>query len=386
MSDGTPTVDPVDAADSAVSAALSGARDVFRALSGPTAQAAFLDAATRHRVRPLLAWQLRERGELGQWPSTIRQALADAERAEAAVEIVRSRDLCRVLAAFASAKIDVLALKGVALACTIYPAPWLRPREDTDLLVRPADAARASEVLDSLGYGSVPRQSGRVVTHQRSHARSGPHGRDAYDLHWKIANPAPFADLISVDDLMSASTTTTVGGGCTMRVPSRSHALLIACWHRVAHHYDAVDLLWLYDVHLLAARFDKDDIDRTIDLARRTQTVPICLRGLRLASMRFGTSRSPALVEQLERVDLGTESSSSAAAYLDPAARKVDLLAADLKALPGWRARARLVREHLFPPADYMFETYGIASRMLLPGLYAWRIASGARRWFRRLR
>ena len=72
------------------------------------------------------------------------------------------------------------------------------------------------------------------------------------------------------------------------------------------------------------------------------------------------------------------------AIYLDRHARKVDRLAADLRALPGWRSRLRLLREHLFPPAEYMFATSGRSARALLPALYVRRIARGALAWFRR--
>jgi hypothetical protein len=61
----------------------------------------------------------------------------------------------------------------------------------------------------------------------------------------------------------------------------------------------------------------------------------------------------------------------------------VDVLLSDVTALPDWRARARLVKEHVFPPAAYMREAYGISGRGWLPALYIWRFATGARRWFR---
>ena len=35
-------------------------------------------------------------------------------------------------------------------------------------------------------------------------------------------------------------------------------ALFVACVHRVAHHDDAIDLLWLWDIHLLASRLSAD--------------------------------------------------------------------------------------------------------------------------------
>jgi hypothetical protein len=63
--------------------------------------------------------------------------------------------------------------------------------------------------------------------------------------------------------------------------------------------------------------------------------------------------------------------------------RPVDVLAADLRALAGWRARARLLREHLFPRRDYLRTLEGRLGNAPAPLLYARRIVRGASRWFK---
>jgi hypothetical protein len=366
-----------------VCTAMRGAPGSGRPPIDPADCSRFLDAAVSHRVRPLLAWALRQAGALDSWPADVRRALTDAERAEAALEVVRRQQLCGVVRAFDAANVPVLLIKGAALAYSIYPEPWLRPREDTDLLVDPADVDRADQALAASGYRAAVRQSGRFVSHQRLYVRAEAHGRrDAFDLHWKIANPAAFADLLSAGDLLRDSATIAIDRA-VVRIPSTAHSLLLACWHRVSHHADREDLLWLYDVHLLTSRRTAADAAVVIDIARRTGTGAICARGVRLAAERFASGPAP-LAAELDRADGPTP--SAAAAYLARDARPVDLLTADLKALPDWGSRARLLKEHLFPPAAYMHETYGRSSMLLLPALYAWRIASGARRWLQRPR
>lgn len=344
----------------------------------------FLALAREHRVRPLLAWRLRQSGELDSWPAAIRESLAGVERTEAAFEIVRRRALTRVLKAVSDADLPVLLHKGAALAYDIYQEPWLRPREDTDLIVRPADVQRVGETLTALGLQIATRPGGDLVSHQQLYVR--PDGRgsvDAYDVHWKIANPAAFADLISADDLLRDGRVVTIDG-VPARVPSRAHALLLACWHRVSHHYDIGELRWLYDVHLLAATAAPADLEQVLSIARATHTGAICARGFSLASRYFDTPLPPAFLHDLERMASATPSSMSV--YMQADASKADLLAADLRALNGWRPRLQLLWEHLFPPADYMFVTYGGSSRLLLPAWYARRIAGGALRWLRRMR
>jgi hypothetical protein len=62
--------------------------------------------------------------------------------------------------------------------------------------------------------------------------------------------------------------------------------------------------------------------------------------------------------------------------------RPIDRLTADLRAL-GPLAAARLMREHVLPPAEYMQAAYGVRRRAWLPLYYAARVWSGMSRWLR---
>ena len=288
-----------------------------------------------------------------------------------------------LLRAFAAAEVPVLLFKGAALAYAIYPEPWLRPREDTDLLVEGGDASRAGELLGSRGYQAALMQRGELVTNQRLHVRSDASGlRHDRDLHWKIANPVSFAELLTPAELIRCADSTWLGD-VEARCPRRAHPLLLACWHRASHHYDHPNLLWLYDLHLLAEGLTDADAADVLDIARETRTTDVCARGLQLARERFMT-RLPTALTDLQA--LNTTKRSGESVYLRADTRKVDLLAADLRSLPTWGKRLRLVREHLFPPADYMLGSYPGSTRLQLPALYLLRIARGARSWFRPLR
>jgi hypothetical protein len=374
---------PQTAEEALLCAALRGRPDVWRSLGQPDQRERFLDAAVRHRVRPLLAWQLRERGELARWPAELRSALMSAERVEAAIEVVRRTELCRLLDSFETDGIPVLLFKGGALAYGLYPEPWLRPRQDTDLLVHPADADRSARLFERGGYQPTRAVSGRLVAHQRNYVRPAGEGfQHDYDLHWKAANPVSIADLLPAEDLLRSAVAVPLGGGRAARIPRTDHALLLACLHRASHHHDSGDLLWLFDIHLLAGRLTAEDVEALIETARRTGSGRVCARGLRLAAACFETTLPCSLVSDLQRTSEGRQLSS---VYLRSGTRKADLLLADLGAIPGWRGRVRLLREHLFPPADYMMESFGTSSRFWLPVLYGWRIVRGARGWFRRL-
>ena len=72
--------------------------------------------------------------------------------------LIRNRALIEILEACQAASIDMLLIKGIALANLVYSDPALRPMRDIDLLVRVEDATRAEKVLFSLGYVHEERE------------------------------------------------------------------------------------------------------------------------------------------------------------------------------------------------------------------------------------
>ena len=158
------------------------------------------------------------------------------------------------------------------------------------------------------------------------------------------------------------------------------HALLMACLHRVAHHFDPPTLIWLYDIHLLASSMSEEDAARFVALAVDSGLAAICARGIALAQHHFRTPL-PAALDQL--VPAGDE---PLAAYMDEAFRPFDALISDLRALRGYRARWQLLREHLFPPSPYLRAARPRLGSGPLPWLYARRIVRGVSRWFQAAR
>ena len=71
--------------------------------------------------------------------------------------------------------------------------------------------------------------------------------------------------------------------------------------------------------------------------------------------------------------------------FLNPGMRQIDVLRDDLRALPGWRARLTLLKEHLFPGATYMRTSYAPGSTAPVLWLYLGRIVTGARKWLTRV-
>jgi hypothetical protein len=189
-----------------------------------------------------------------------------------------------------------------------------------------------------------------------------------------------FATLPAFDEL-NANAAAVPALGRAARGLAPHAALLLACVHRVAHHFDSRRLIWLYDIHLLASTLSDDEWERFVALAAASDVTVICRQSLLSAKQRLST---PIPDRVLCDPRWSTEPHAEpTAAYLTPRSRAEHVLG-ELRALPRWRDRVQLVRQHLFPPRRYMREVYAVSSRAPLPILYASRVVRGARRWLER--
>ncbi|HWW84549.1 MAG TPA: nucleotidyltransferase family protein, partial [Vicinamibacterales bacterium] len=367
--------------------------------------------ARRHRVHLILAETLQS----DDLEDEAAVASLRAERARASlVDAIRTRMLRDVLDELESAGIPALLLKGAGVAHTIYSAPHLRPRDDLDVMVPQDSVGRAEDLLSASGWRRQAESGGDLHTAQRHYVRGDPSGvLEQVDLHWKIANPHIFRDAVSFDELWAHSIPIPTLG-VHARTLSPADALFLACLHRVAHHQDDLDLLWLWDIHLIVSGLSPEGEDRFVELAERPASRgmrSVCLRGLELARARYGENKKAgaggarperlgvgpqavskdvliALIARLREsiAELGDPSNGPVEAssqFIGGRLSQVDLLRTDLFTLPGWRDRLLLVGEHLFPSAAYMRSRYPRWPRPALPLAYIHRVFRGAPNWFR---
>jgi len=355
-------------------------RAVCRVLSGVAEPLtpALLDVAVDHRVHYLLAagaWRDSD-GDLG-------AALQRELRQAAAFDAWREQDLIGLLAALAAVDVDALLMKGAALAYMIYDAPHLRVRVDTDLLIRREQLEAAERVLAAQGWQRPPESDLELAGAQRHYEKAAPASRHVHlDVHWRIANPRTFSDALSFEEICVRA----------MPVPALGHAaralgtidaLFLACLHRVAHHDDEVDLLWLWDIHLLVSRLSANEEEDFVALAVRTAMTSVCVRGLELAASAFAT---PAAAAQASRLRAAGNGPSEPASRFLGGARPVATLRADLTSASDWRTAARLLGERVVPSRQYMRALYPRFPRALLWLAYADRLVRGTPKWFRRSR
>ena len=350
-------------------------REICAALRGepvhPVDPRSFAQMAVNEGVGPLV-WQSAGAAALDAW---CRERLQEETRRQLALAAVREAELGRVLAVLADAGADVLLIKGAHLAYTLYANPALRPRNDTDLLVRPGHEKTARRALQTLGYKRQPAITGAAVQGQTIFERNGVPGT-VLDVHWRLAGPIVAADLFDFSQLWRRAALLPRLGPAA-RAPHLLDAIAIAAVHLVAHHPNERGLLWLHDLHVLANALGEAEVRSLVDDARSRRVSTVLASALRRAEDRFPSRNGSAILAALT-----CDESEPSAALLDRRAPS-EIALMDLRALRGWRARTSYVAGHLFPPPDYMRRRYAPDSSAPLSWLYATRILSGARKWFR---
>lgn len=298
-------------------------------------------------------------------------ALREEAMRAAAVEAFRLANLREVLAALGD---DVLIVKGTALAYTLYPAPELRPRCDTDILIERERLDAVRQTMTRLGFDETLTSGDTLGVRQHSFSRTDRFGvAHVYDVHLAIANNAVVADVLTFGELIERSRAAPAIAP-NARVPSDSDALLHACVHRVVHHHGSSRMIWLYDIYLLRERMREEEHAAFWIRARDRGVLALCRASVEAAHRAFGGAPLP---------DLGQVPDEPSAAFLRPHRRYGAVIAGDLAALPDWRARLTRLRQLAFPPASFMLRDSGTRSRAALPWLYARRGLRSLARLFR---
>ncbi len=331
-----------------------------------TLDAGEIDALDRHGMAQLVyGWSRSE---------SLRSRAIRAAAWEA-LHLESLRDLLRTLS---TAGVVPLILKGTALAYQLFERPELRARGDTDLLVPEMKVPLVRTALVGLGYieaiTSGDEHGLRQATWYRTDAFGCEHN---FDVHWSVANPAAFSNLIRYDEALPASVEIAAISEHA-RGLDRPRALLLACVHRVAHHHDSDRMIWLVDVELLARRMGTADWIALRALAAQGGVATVTAHSLLAADHLFGTNHA-------SEAAMPTVDGEPSALYLRRDARRFRFLINELTSLGSLSARGRRLRDLAFPPFDYMQKEFGATSRAVLPWFYATRGVRGIARMFRRV-
>jgi hypothetical protein len=183
--------------------------------------------------------------------------------------------LRKILRAFEHEGIDVLLLKGPALASTVYAHPATRPFADIDLLVRPDQYSKTKEALCQLGYRS---QTNRFDTFQELfNAEPFVHSDNSkkyfeVDVHWSLFQ---YHGLSRNNGLEEIFRTKTRAETATLKFETldKVHALLYTAFHLVIQHPKDMRLTWPFLLKAWSTRTNGNFYDRD---ARRSSSASQC--------------------------------------------------------------------------------------------------------------
>ena len=150
---------------------------------------AFLALAKTQRVMPLLWHRLRQKGLEKALPAAAVKAFRETARRNTLYNLRYYGELRLLLSAMKREGIQLILLKGIYLAEAVYGEVGLREMNDIDVLARPADLTRISDILAAMGY--TPLQPICADTTLKAHhhlPRMVKNGHASFEIHWNLTS------------------------------------------------------------------------------------------------------------------------------------------------------------------------------------------------------
>jgi len=212
--------------------------------------------AELHGMAPYMYMRIKQAG--ASLPDDIRRKLAALTFRHSDAIGIRSRAVTEITRRLRDEDIDVLVLKGAALAHLIYPQPGLRPMSDVDVLVAPRHLERAAELVSALGYGAA---GGYVPPADHHHLATVSRTDDGLRVSVEIHHDALAPDNIGsirLGSLSEPARAFTVDG-TTLHTLGHIDTLRHLCRHALEPR-EAMKIGSALDIMLYASTF-ADDID-----------------------------------------------------------------------------------------------------------------------------
>jgi len=361
-----------------------------RSLSDDNSLEQLVKVAFHHNLHLILYDIIRKSPAWGRWPPRLREKLKKEAVTAAILDLIGERELRRVLIRLDECGIQPLLLKGVPLAYSLYRSPSLRPRADTDLLIRDSDLRSVARTLMELGYSGPDAQTGNLTSYQCLYRRKDSFGVDHYlDVHWKINDAQLFAKTFTFDELSAEAIKIPALASCA-RGLGYTHAFLLACMHRFGHAhapfyvdgkpvYAGDHLRWVYDIHLLCSALNTGEWSEFAALARKKGIAQFCIDGLNAAREAFNAQIPDDTIDSLLTA-ADNEGASVQKLRTSPAV----WFLTNLRALPNLGQRIALTKQVILPPSAYMMEKYQTRNWLALSFLYVCRSVLGIFEWLKR--
>ena len=156
------------------------------------------ETACQHGIAPLVYHHLQSVGATESLAPSARDTLQNFSYRNAVRNALLYKDLQAILMALQAIQVEVIVLKGAALAEMVYHHRSLRPMGDVDLLVRRQDVSRVEAKLGSVNY-LLSEVTGTKAWYEKYHyhvifqKHAATPTAIPYEIHWDLERPrSPF--------------------------------------------------------------------------------------------------------------------------------------------------------------------------------------------------
>ncbi len=338
----------------------------------------FLSLTAEQRVRPLLWHRLREKGLEQAVPVEIVDELRGASRSNTLRNLRLYAELRRLLTVLEGEGIPLILLKGIFLAEAVYGDMGLREMNDIDVLARPGDVTRISEILEGMGYVSLHPLSADIAIKAHQHLpRMVKEGQATFEIHWNLTSPG---ERYSIDpeELWRGVLPVRVAG-CSALTLAPEDLLLHLCLHTSHQHQFAFGLRPSCDIAQVITHFAPDlDWDALVERAMRWGWQRGVYLALLLANELAGADVPPHVLEILRPADMSKELLDTARAQLFGDKRLALLVPpayAELLESACLYDRIRIFWQRLFLPKSLIASLYSVpADSLMIYGCYPRRL------------
>ncbi len=273
------------------------------------------------------------------------------------------RRVCRdVLAAFSSAGIPAVVLKGAALADTVYTDPLLRHCHDIDLLLGESDPSRAVSLLSSLGF-TPPREE---IDPAWQDIQLAHHSGLPLVLHRHFFR-IPLYNAV-MPDLWVRSQTQIIAE-VPARILSPTDQLLHVCGHATSCA-SRESLRWVCDARFLIERHPQLDWTELFDCAVRSHlALPLSVT-LSYIAEKLQAPIPATFLDQLHATASQADTVEREAALAGARAGARGRFQNLLRLTTDWRTRVFVLRWILFPSPRYLCQVRQICHPWRLPFYY----------------
>jgi hypothetical protein len=287
---------------------------------------------------------------------------------------------------FAAAGVETVLLKGMAFYLMLYPDPAVRPMNDLDFWLQPADLPAAWQVMADLGFhdkGLWPDVSAIPphITQLDFYPGDLKTSPLSVELHWDLSQREGVRGRLPVARWWAAALAIPWRGQ-TVQVLSPGAALVHTAVHQILEHRAELRWRWLLDIDQLVRgrpgyALSSADWQQVAADADEAGVLPAVQAALRLVARHLETPL-PDPAQTLLAQTADPMQVARAAAVANPDRSAMGKLLLNAQHTTGWRRQAAMVHHLLLPHPHYMMQRYHIRHRLLLPFYYLARLLKGA--------